>query len=353
MKKLYVLNDLHIGAMRTSGTTPASAAALRSYILSSFEELLHTAKGDLLLNGDLFDSYSVPLTDLLGCYSLLSDWLTRTDATLYSSCGNHDLSKDSSKLSSLQFLNALLVENFGPERVVVIDQPTMTPHGYVIPHLLNQEAMDTAIANMPACDVAYLHVNIDNPFATQSDHSLNVTSSQLLNMPCKHVVCGHEHHQRKVGKCLIPGNQIPTSISDCLNTKAKYYCVVENSEPSLVKLADIGFWYKEFDWQSLGKLHTVDVFSDNLLKVHDLTKCPMFIRVVGSTTAEQGVEVANAIASLRKAADSFVVSNAVKIESVEDSNIAESLESVKAFDVLGALREILSASEMQTLEGLK
>jgi DNA repair exonuclease SbcCD nuclease subunit len=333
--KLDVFSDLHIGAIRTSGTTVTSSLALRNYSLSSFEDLVYySVQADCLLNGDIFDSYSVPLTDLLGCYNILSDWLVRTSKVLYISNGNHDLSKDSSKLSSVEFLSALLVENFGPERVVVINEPTLTPHGYVIPHLLNQDVFDAALAATPKCDVVYLHCNVDNNFATQSDHSLNITSTQLLALPCKYVVCGHEHHRRDVGKCILPGNQIPTSISDCLHTQAKYYCSVEDGKPTLHLVGEIEAWYKEIDWRN------------------PVESSAKFIRFIGNAAAEEGVAVANTIANYRKESSAFVVGNAVKIESVDDESIAESLESVKAFDVMGALREILTEGEIKKLESL-
>lgn len=333
--KLNVLNDLHIGAIRTSGTTPASAADLRKYILSSFEGLLNTIDGALLLNGDVFDTYSVPLTDLLGCYNLLADWLNRTDAVLFSNCGNHDISKDSSKLSSLQFLNALLLENFGPERVVIVDQPTMTPHGYIVPHLLNQDIFDLALSNVPPCSVVYLHCNVNNNFATQADHSLNITLEQLAALPCDYVVCAHEHHMRKVGKVTLPGNQIPTSISDCLNTKAKYYAVVENGVPELKQLSTIDAWYGELDWQNI------------------TASSAKFIRITGTATPEQAADVASRISELRRSSDAFVISNAVQIGSMDSEQASQSLESVKAFDVMGALRLILDEDEMTILGALK
>jgi DNA repair exonuclease SbcCD nuclease subunit len=336
MKELFVCSDVHVGSIRTAGTSPSSALALRQYILGSFEELLKLADGrDLLINGDLYDTNSVPLYDLLESYRILAEWLRRNpESVLYNSRGNHCISKSSAQLSSWSFLGDLLAQEFG-ERSVAIDEPTMTPHGYVIPHLLNQDLFDAALAATPKCDVVYLHCNVDNNFATQSDHSLNVTSTQLLALPCKHVVCGHEHHQRTVGKCLLPGNQIPTSISDCLHTKAKYCCSIESGEPTLHLVGEIDAWYAELDWRN------------------PTESTAKFIRFIGTATAEEGVAVANTIATYRKNSDAFVVGNAVKIESVDDGSMAESLEDVKAFDVLGALKELLSAAEVKKLESLK
>ena len=54
MKPLLILNDCHIGVKRSAGTTPASALALRRYLLDSFRSLLPDDK-DVLVLGDLFD----------------------------------------------------------------------------------------------------------------------------------------------------------------------------------------------------------------------------------------------------------------------------------------------------------
>lgn len=336
MKKLFVCSDIHIGAIRTSGTTPASALALRQYTLDSFEDLLKLADGqDLAIVGDLYDTNSVPLYDLLESYRIIAEWLRRNPTSiLYNARGNHCVSKNSAQLSSWSFLGNLLAREFG-ERSVSIDEPVMTPHGYIVPHLLNQDLLQEALENVPPCDVLYLHCNIDNEFAVNSDHSLNATSAQLEKLPIKHAVVGHEHHQRKVGSILLPGNQIPTSISDCLHATDKYYCVVENGTPQLKHLAPIESWYQEIDWRT------------------PTPSAAKFIRFIGTATSEEGVAVANTIADYRKSSDAFVVGNAVKIESVEDESIAESLENVKAFDVMGALASILDAEEMKKIKGLK
>lgn len=336
MKKLFVCSDIHIGAIRTSGVTPASALALRQYILNSFEELLKLADGqDLLINGDLYDSNTVPLYDLLESYRILAEWLRRNpSSTLYNSRGNHCISKNSAQLSSWSFLGSLLAEEFR-ERSLAVDEPTMTPHGYIIPHLLNQLLFEDALTNVPECEVLFLHCNIDNEFAVNSDHSLNTTSVQIKKLPIKHSIVGHEHHQRKVSNILLPGNQIPASISDCLNTKAKYYAVVTDGVPELKQLNSIDNWYEELNWQNI------------------TATSAKFIRVTGTATPEQAVDVASRISELRRSSDAFVISNAVQIGSIDQEQAAQSLESVKAFDVMGALRQILDEDEMTILGGLK
>ncbi len=98
---LTVINDTHLGAQRRAGTTPASAQALTQFTEQQFIELLDGARGDLLILGDLFDTYNVPLRTVLFAFFELSRWLDMNEGfTLHLVPGNHDLSKDSSKMSS-------------------------------------------------------------------------------------------------------------------------------------------------------------------------------------------------------------------------------------------------------------
>lgn len=334
---LTVLNDVHAGAIRSAGTTPVSQWLLRKHIVESFKRLLPYS-GDLLLNGDTFDSGNVPIHDVLQIFEVLADWLhDHKTSKLYNSAGNHDLSKTSTVLSSFQFLGALLSRQF-PDRYVHIEQPTMTPHGYVIPHLRNQDMFDLALEAVPACDVVYIHANYDNGFAAESDQSLNVSKEQAEALPCKHVIFGHEHHARTLGKVIITGNQIASSVSDWLSPGDKRFAIVQGSKVDLHVSARRCEEFIEVGWKHLATV------TDK-----------KFIRVSGMATAD---EISNAVTALnrfRAASEALVVTNA--IETQTDEGVAEvfssSLDSVQAFDIMEALRKIFTAEEMAKLESVQ
>lgn len=329
---LTVLNDLHLGAIRSSGTTPQSALQLRRYLLKAYDALMDGIHTDVVILGDWLDTYNIPMSDLLDVYQITSAWLGRGHK-LWLVNGNHDLSKSSENLSSMEFLCRLLTSQF--PTCIHVDKPLMTEHGYMIPHLPNQQEFDDALAAVPPCDVVFTHCNVSNEFAKHSDHSLNMTIPQLTKLPCKHVVNAHEHQQRKIGKCWIPGNQVPSSVADCLGAKTKGFIVIKNGTPSFETVAPITDWYVEQDWR-----RATD--TDHL-----------FVRLTGKATSEEAVQVASAVAEYRKVSSALVVSNAVDIETVEDTSISQSLEHIKAFDVMGALREILTPEDIQILESLK
>lgn len=330
---LKVINDTHIGVIRGAGTTPESQWALRQYILNSFKKLLpEDTSADLMILGDLFDTSNVPVHDVLATYEILVGWLNYSYGKLYLVAGNHDLCKSSNVLSSFQFLGKLL-EKYRPSRVQVIEKPVMIEYGYVIPHLASQVLFDAALETVPECNIVFAHCNYDNHFAAQSDQSLNMTAAQAGALPCDYIVLGHEHQAKRVGKIVIPGSQIQTSVSDCIN-KQEVYCVEIRDEICMRTTSFAGI-YTEMNWQEL--------------KLTD----HKFVRVVGSAPAEEATAVVNAIARFRQVSKALVITNAVQIVSTDDSAIFEqSLEDIQGFSIWNALQEALPEEDFNKLKGL-
>jgi len=337
---LTVLNDIHIGVQRSAGTTPVTQWELRKHILSKFKDLLPET-GDCLLNGDTFDTSNIPIHDVLITFEILADWLKEHPAsTLYNSAGNHDASKVSTVLSSFQFLGKLLKRQF-PDQYVHIEEPRMTPYGYVIPHLRNQDVFNLALASVPACDYVFVHANYNNGFAAESDQSLNVSAEQAEAIPCKHIVFGHEHHGRNAGKVIVPGNQIASSVADWLSPGDKKYIVIDESSTgslahelrTAVRRSDE---FLEVSWRELGSVSVE----------------PKFIRVSGSATSDEMGSAISTLNKFRSLSSALVISNA--IETISDESTAETfsanLESVASFDIVAALRRSLTPEEFSTIE---
>lgn len=333
-----VINDCHIGVIRSAGTTPITASALRQYALQQFEQLLMYSEGhDLLVNGDLFDTDHIPYSDLLATYTLLAQWLiANPDSKLYLPPGNHDLSKTTATMSSQQFL-AKLLRALLPNRVLApgVGQEIAVAgaRGWVIPHMPNQEQFDIELSKVPKKGIKYLflHCNFDNHFAVQSDHSLNLSKEQAAALPVKCILLGHEH-QRTMGlsgKVLVPGNQFPTSVADCLGNTQKFMTVITEEKLELRTVWTAGgvngTSYQKLDWRDLGKAEPTS----------------QFIRVEGDASDTEASAVVTAISKLRKSHNAFVISNAVKIEGRDDVLAVESMEKVANFNVVAALFALL------------
>lgn len=335
MKDLRILNDTHCGAIRSAGTTVHTQMALRGYLQTRLKELLPVGE-NLLIQGDLFDTHSIPLVDLGATIETLFGWLKdNADCKLYNMRGNHDAHKSSNIWSSFDLLGRVLSRSF-PDRYVHITEPTMTPYGYMIPHLPNQEQFDLALLKVPETAYLFVHCNYNNFFAQQADQSLNMSEEQVANCKAGTVVFAHEHHGRNFGKVLVPGNQIASSVSDWLSPQNKRYLTIRADGSRFFTECGVrATEYAEILWNQPTETEA------------------KFVRLIGNATSAQSSDVVNAVNKYRKSSDAFVVANAVAIESDEGSvNFEASLEAVQGFSVLEALRKFLTPAEMAVLEPL-
>lgn len=343
---MFILNDLHLGATRKAGATPTSASALKQYLQSEFAKLVANCNGHLCILGDLFDNFSVDVGEVIKVYETLSDYIHEVGrVTLV--CGNHDHSPRPGT-SSFHLLAHILKSRF-PNDVNVIDYTnglTEVEDGiWAISHMPNQELfnieVEKACANSDVM-MLLLHCNIENTFTENSDHSLNLAGT-LLDKVLKsgiRVVCAHEHVGRVLhgGRVHVIGNQFPASVSDCVNelndnkvyVEINDFTVIEHTSCHVLDL------YAKLEWNNLDDVDT------NL----------KFIRVGGFATAAEAPAALAAIAKLRQNHNAFVITNAVQIEGMSSDIEVASLESVKSFNVLEALLDILSPEESKVVKEL-
>lgn len=338
MNTLYVLNDTHIGAVRSGGTTPASAVALRTSLLASFGDLLKLCPGDLIINGDLLDKKHIPHQDLWEAVNLLVSWgRANPNAQLYLPKGNHDADRNLENYSSFDLLGKI-VSGMLPGRVQVITEPTALPehNTFVVPHLQNQDLFDAALKAVPACTYLFIHANYDNKFAVESDHSLNLSPEQARAVAATYIVGGHEH-QRRIelgGKVVMLGNQMPSSIADCLGNDAKY----------MLKAGANGIEFVE-TWKAAGDFSQI-----NWRELKD--DGSRFIRVQGTASAAEASDVVSAISKFRSRSTALVVTNAVKVEGVDDVELELSVEQLSVFDVRSEVLALLTEAERAVLTEL-
>ena len=341
-----VLNDLHIGVNRTGGTTAEIATKLRQFVLDRYAELLKL--GDkIVVNGDCFDNYIIPLSDLLQAYQTTAVWLAGSNVRQIDLIpGNHCLSKSSANLSSFELMARLLEARF-PGQVRYLQGANWVDEGhgiYAVSHVSNQEIFELALSNVPDnVKVLLLHVNFDNVFAGQSDHSLNLSRAQAKELTKRGItlVLGHEHQGRTLmnDKVVIVGNQVPTSVSDCLvhgegqKDGRKYALVIDGDDMELVPTwsfkDDVG-GFREVDWRDLSKA----------------PDGPLFIRVGGEATAAEAPSVIKAISKFRQTSKAFVITNGVKVEGVAGADeLAASVEDIRSVDVLQMLIDTLDPDQ--------
>lgn len=358
MTRRLVINDLHLGVQRSGGTTLSSANALRAWAHQRHAALLNLAVAHncdvVTVNGDLADQYDIPLGEGIEILATARDFLNaHPDKELEWGLGNHDLSKDSSKLGIVAFLGTIL-EGWFPGRFRLIREPSMLAGGaYMIPHLVNQEQFDLALTRVPdEAKQVLLHCNYENTFAGALDHSLNVSREQVRKLRDRGmtVILGHEHLSRTLmnGHLVIVGNQFPTSVMDCLahgdaqkDGKKRALVIAEDGSFEYIETwskNDPDGWFAEADWRELEDLH-----EDGR----------GFVRVVGEAVATEAADVVKAIAKFRQRSNSFVVTNAVQVEGLEaqDDEIVTQ-EDIRRIDVIGLLLGMLDERQAQKIREL-
>lgn len=359
MSRLWVFSDLHLGVQRTGGTTPTSADALRNFSHRKHANLLDLAgeHDTVLINGDLTDQFNIDLGQAIEVYAAAAECLNaKPNMKLVWSVGNHDLSKDSSKLGTVAFIGRLLEGSF-PGRFKLITQAQALeshPGAWVIPHVANQDLFELELGRIPDdAKVVFLHVNLDNAIAGQSDHSLNLTRDRARDLvkAGKTLVLGHEHQGRTIlgDKVIVVGNQFPTSVSDCLRhgdaqkDGTKYALAIEQNleDMELVptwSIKDQDGGYREVDWRDLASIPDT---------------AQIFVRVAGKADASEAAEVIKEISKLRQRSDAYVITNAVKVGVVDgDDELEASIEEIKAVSVLDILLSMLDEPQQAVVQEL-
>ncbi len=356
--KTLVISDLHLGVQRNGGTTIASAAALREYGHSQHRKLLRLAPqlgcGRIVVNGDLTDVYDIPLIQALQIYEDTDKFLSAyPQLELVWGMGNHDLSKDSSRLGSVAFIGALLQMKHANFKVLKTSA-SIGADTYLIPHVPNQDLFELELARIPeGTRFVLLHCNYDNKFACAADHSLDLSREQAKALKARgfKMIFGHEHQGRESlgGSVIIVGNQFPTSIADCLphgdaqKDGMKRALVIDHVAGTTeyvqtwVPNDDVG-GYAVIDWRDLREAG----FGG-----------PGFIRVEGAALTSEAADVIRAISAFRQRSAAFVITNAVKVEQVEGlADISTSIEDIRSVNVLDMLKEHLDPAQRAAVDKL-
>jgi UDP-2,3-diacylglucosamine pyrophosphatase LpxH len=339
---MRIICDTHLNARRKAGTTPASQEALRRWVFQQFKELTrHTA--ELVILGDLFDSFEVDNRDLIETFTILDAFVGCCKGKkLTLIMGNHDWSMKADKVSSFDVLATMLQAVHGNVHVVRHGDLYDLGNGiFAIAHQPNQAQFDALIEkayDLKDC-LLLLHCNIMSPFAQHSDHSLNLSEEQVERFRKNNVklVVGHEHTARDLPGVTIIGNQIPTSISDVLQCSTKRYVEVSKGEITSVPFMTVSDVFSRVGWQDL-----------------DGTPSTPFMRIEGKASAEEAAEMVDAIARYRQQSDAFVITNAVEVEGIAQfDDIAQmAVEKISGFSVLNALLEELEEEEVQRVKEL-
>jgi len=312
--QLTLVSDPHIGLTRKAGATAQSMKAYSEFQMA----VLHSIEAEeLLVTGDLFSSYDAGPEAVLAAWQ----WLSRYSRVSVLQ-GNHDASKNKEKMSSLDFLGHIMPS------LRIIREPVIEGEIAYVPHLTNQEIFDAAIEKVAeTATVLVTHANYANFFAAEREHSLNLTPEQSALFEL--VLSGHEHNKSLRQNVHMLGSPYPCSIAE-ISEKFIHTWDGENApEPFRTWSSENCI---EIDW-------------------HNLTpSSAQFIRVVGEATADEAALVLQEFSEFRRKSDAFMITNSVKIGSLEIGELEEAAGELDVFDPVAALMSVLSEDHKKQIE---
>jgi len=308
-----IISDLHLCPQRQGGTTIESRAALEDWQFSELAKILEHPHDRLIIAGDLFDKSSVTDIVLKRTFDLL-----RNEKEVIILRGNHDeKSQKINDICSLELLSHLL-----PNVHLIFDEPETIGNCHFIPHCFSQELFDKYISEVPYGKNVFLHCNYDNYFATEADHSLNLSKEQKEQLRYKgsRIFLGHEHTFNTDDEVFRFGCTLPTSIADCIGGEKVYWIFDENylaPETAWIETDFIDVNYADLD--TIGDQH--------------------FIRISGECAIEEFQKISRDISKLRAESKAFIISNNVKVLSSNKDIL--SLEEVTKINVIDMLLELI------------
>jgi len=330
-----IVSDLHQGLTRKTGVTTESLERFENDKITDLALLLsqHEDK-EVIVAGDLFDSHKVSFHSVLQVATVLLNHPKK----VWVVAGNHDLSKNTTKMSSLDFLSGWVAMQDTNVKVIFDPTPIGPNHEILlVPHMPNQEIFDEVLASSSGFPILITHCNYENNFTIDKDHSLNLTKAQAKKF--KMVISGHEHNKRTVGNVHMVGSFAPCTVGEASVSKCSH--VLDEGDLKLTKIIttqqESHLAYGEVHWREL---------LENASANTDFS----FLKVVGEATAAEAPTILSAVAKLRKVASCYMIQNAVVVETLELGDLeGASFDSVNTWELLSG---ILSDEHKKHLEEL-
>lgn len=323
--KFLIINDLHLGLRRKTGVTQKSLEAFNEFQLNVLYAAVAAAMDSsrtLIVLGDLFDSGNVALEMIWAARKAL-----RHAPGVLLVKGNHDYLRNLTQMSAFDLLERILGVN-----PVLESTHVSKPGFYIVPHLVNQQSFDTALAGIPVGATVLAHCNFDNGFAVESDHSLNMSREQAERFG--HVILAHEHVKRDLPGVDILGSLYPCNIAEASVAHGYHLWDGPGTDIEFVET-----WspsdYLEIDWH----------------EIQGATPTQRFVRVVGEASSEEATTVIDLVAKFRAESGAFFVTNSVKVGALELGSLED--QNLEGFDPLEILKEVLPVQYHEKLEGLR
>lgn len=227
MNNYFLIGDPHIGKKFKSKDIPLDKKGLREQLLKhQFMTLLRKGEESgkpIIILGDLFDSYCVSYDDFLWTFDILKNMNT----PVYIIRGNHDYSKDLTRISAFTLLNQLFYHH---SMVKLITDITLIGNSLLVPYYHDQDLQPML---EPYIDKGYtIYGHFEEPMYP------------WLCSHFEHVYTGHLHSPKQEGNLTIVGSIMPFTFGEDPTNSFMKTCTLAEYKEDVLKGLDSGKCYR-------------------------------------------------------------------------------------------------------------
>lgn len=234
--KPFLIGDVHLGRKFKNKDIPLDKRGFREKLLRiRFEQYIKMGicqfkSGNcncVIQLGDLFDSFCVSYEDLLYAYEQL-DRFNQEQVPCYIIAGNHDISKDTERVSALELLHLMFIHSNKNKFVRVLDSDTITIYNddevhILMPYSHQNNTIEATKIFQDNEHKQYLYGHFDEPFPIEWQHQF------------EHVYTGHIHKPKTEGNTTVVGSILPLTFAEDPNNMFMRTVTLDEYEKDLAE----------------------------------------------------------------------------------------------------------------------
>lgn len=227
-KKIQTVGDVHLGRVYVNGVPLHMRGQMENLQREKFKDLLATGGVEYtVLVGDLFDSFVVDPSDVdFAANALLAAARTSANRRFVVLGGNHDESKDLTRVSSFDNFKLIVKEAKLPN-VTIVEEPTVIDDMGFISWSARYSAKELA-EKLPSRKLHAVFGHWDVVLPSHANHYNMVPTEQLKAITTK-IVTGHVHRpdviERDGIEIILTGSVIPLAHGEELPEDEMFYTI--------------------------------------------------------------------------------------------------------------------------------
>ena len=190
--RVALLGDVHLGRVFKNGVPLDRRGEREQMVRTQFHNELHNSESEILIQvGDLFDGFRVELNEVVFAADTIRDAAVfHPDRHFFFLAGNHDLAKDTDRISSLELVERLLSDLPNVHFVITVPLMWTNPDILMVPWSPVTPAADIIGNVLPSLQPDLIVGHWDRQ---EIAGEFNLIPLDKLAALTRRVVSGHDH----------------------------------------------------------------------------------------------------------------------------------------------------------------